>query len=312
MPWKDRYTISDEQSLTDDQVVWADGKACCVTIVVDLSPLCGPAGLSKVSLCTPEAHYNRNGGLSALRALFKRTGLRATFAVPAVLAGVMSDTLRALQDEGHEIAAHGYLREDVSLLDASEEARRLVLTTRELEHATGKRPSGWFSLPRQGDKFAGGAISNHTAGLLLDAGYDYLGNSLADDIPHYWVSDFATARCILALPYYYHFDDQFFLMFPAKGTGLEHPDVLSRNWQAELAAQYKRGRQFSMVLHPHAIAWPNRMLVLEQFIDVLQGYPRLWNPTSAECAAYWSGRYPASQFLRLEPSIWQDYPGSLS
>src|ERR1700729_15877 len=91
MPWKDRYTISDEQSLTDDQVVWADGKACCVTIMVDLSPLCGPAALSKASLCTPEAHYSRNGGLSALRALLKRTGLRATFAVPAGLAGGMSD-----------------------------------------------------------------------------------------------------------------------------------------------------------------------------------------------------------------------------
>jgi hypothetical protein len=29
-PAQDRYVISDEQSLTDDQVVWADGKACCL------------------------------------------------------------------------------------------------------------------------------------------------------------------------------------------------------------------------------------------------------------------------------------------
>jgi hypothetical protein len=174
------------------------------------------------------------------------------------------------------------------------------------------RASGWFSLPRQTDKYAGGAMSPHTAGLLLDSGYTYFGNSLADDIPHYWVTDFATKRSILALPYYYHFDDQFFLMFPAKGTGLEHPDVLLSNWEAELAAQYRRGRQFTMVLHPYAIAWPSRLLILKQFLASLRGYPRMWNPTSAECASYWMERFPASQTLHLEASIWQDHEGSLS
>ncbi len=312
MPWKDRYTISDEQSMPDDQVAWPNAYVCCATIVVDLSPLCGPEGLTEASLCTPDAHFGLHGGLSALRALLKRTGMRATFAVPAVLVNIMLDTLRALQEEGHEIAAHGYLREDVRLLDVKEEARRLERTIRILQDALGQRPFGWFSLARQEDKFAGGAMTVHTARLLSDAGYSYLGNSLADDIPHYWVTDFATSRCILALPYYYHFDDQFFLLFPAKGTGLENPDMLLRNWLAELAAQYKRGRQFTMVLHPHAIGWPNRLLILEQFIEVLKGYPRLWNPTSAECAAYWTDRYPASKTLRLEPSIWQDHAGSLS
>jgi len=53
--------------------------------------------------------------------------------------------------------------------------------------------------------------------LLIEAGYTYTGNGLADDIPHYWVADFANRRAILTLPYYYHFDDQFFLMFPQEG-----------------------------------------------------------------------------------------------
>ena len=49
----------------------------------------------------------------------------------------------------------------------------------------------------------------------------YMGNGLADDIPHYWVTDFAARRAILAMPYYYHYDDTWFLLFPRKGTGLE-------------------------------------------------------------------------------------------
>lgn len=59
--------------------------------------------------------------------------------------------------------------------------------------------------------------------FLLDHGYAYMGNSLADDVPHYWVKNFEERRAILTMPHYYHFDDQFFLMFPQKGTGLENP-----------------------------------------------------------------------------------------
>ena len=176
----------------------------------------------------------------------------------------------------------------------------------------GERPDGWFSLPRQGDPFAGGTISLHTVDLLIEAGYTYLGNGLADDVPHYWVTDFAARRNLLTLPYYYHYDDQFFLMFPAKGTGLEHADSLARNWRAEFAAQYKRGRNFHMTLHPYAIGWAHRAHLLAEFLAYVHGFPGVWHATGTECARYWAGTYPAETHLRLEPSVWRDYPGSLS
>ena len=38
MPWKERYTISDERTLPDSEVRWPDRKRCCFRIVVDLAP----------------------------------------------------------------------------------------------------------------------------------------------------------------------------------------------------------------------------------------------------------------------------------
>lgn len=312
MPWKDRYTISDERTLADSEVRWPDRKRCCFRVVVDLSPACGPEGIKGHDLATPEAFYGMNGGLSALMAVLRNHRLTVTFALPAVVAEIHADTIRALAEEGHEIAAHGFKHEDVSLLAREEEQARLRRTTEILARIAGRRPDGWFSLPRPGDKFAGGAVSAHTIDLLIEEGYAYFGNGLADDLPHWWVSDFASRRAILTLPYYYHFDDQFFLLFPRKGTGLENPAVLFRNWKAELDAQYKRGRQFAMVLHPHAIAWPNRLHMLEQFLDHARGLPELWTATSAACARHWTTSFPAATHLKLEPSIWHDYPGSLS
>jgi len=312
MPWKDRYTISDERTVLDSDVRWPGGKRCCVRVVVDLSPACGPDGLKPQDLATPDAYFGMHGGLEARLGVLKQHRLKATFAVPAAIAEIHAGTIARLAGDGHEIAAHGFKHEDVSLLTRHEERTRLERTTEILAKVAGRRPSGWFSLPRPSDKFAGGAVSVHTVDLLIENGYDYFGNGLADDLPHYWVSDFASRRALLTLPYYYHFDDQFFLLFPRKGTGLENPGALLRNWKAELDAQYKRGRQFAMVLHPHAIGWPNRLLILEQLLDHARDLPELWHATSAECARHWAAAFPAATYLRLEPSIWRDHPGSLS
>lgn len=310
MPWKEGYTISDEIGVRDDEVRWPVGKRCCVAITVDLSVASTGAGITAQDLASPRAQFGAGDGLDHVRKALGRFGLRATFAVPAVMAKSDPDLIRSLRTDGHEIAAHGVKHEDAAGLDRADEAARIALATTILTDITGVRPRGWFSLPRQGDPFAGGTISPNTMDLLLDAGYDWFGNGLADDIPHWWVTDFASRRAILTLPYYYHYDDQFFLLFPSKGTGLEHADSLFRNWRAEFDAQYRRGRHFHMTLHPFAVGFAHRIRLLEDFFRHMSGHHGLWNATGSEVADHWRGNQPDG--ARLEPSIWRDYPGSLS
>ncbi len=312
MPWKQGYAISDEKSLPVADLRWPDGNRCCVSITVDLSLARGPEGIRAKDLTTPEAYFAANSGLDHILAVLRRHGLKATFAVPAVIAEIYPARIGTLSDAGHEVAAGGFRHEDVSGLSRDDEQARIDATTEILAKLMGRRPAGWFSLPRPEDRFAGGTISTNTMDLLIDAGYSWFGNGLADDIPHYWVTDFATKRAILALPYYYAFDDQFFLMFPAKGTGLENADSLSRNWRAEFDAQYRRGRHFSMVLHPRGSGWANRLERLDRFLEHIGGFPGIWNPTGSECARHWEAAYPKAAHLKLEPSVWADYPGSLS
>src|SRR5271165_3325672 len=98
MPWKERYTISDEKSLADDEIRWPQGARCCVGITVDLSLAVGPEGIRAADLTTPEAEFGANQGLSALLAVLQRYDLKATFAVPAVIANIYADRIRALID----------------------------------------------------------------------------------------------------------------------------------------------------------------------------------------------------------------------
>ena len=193
---------------------------CCVRVAVDLSVACGPGGHHGRAISPRPRRYSaRSRGSLRCCEVLAGTRIRATFAVPAVIARYPSATcVRSLAAEGHEIAAHGFRHEDVSGLDARRGAARASRARpRSWPRSRARKPAGWFSLPRQGDHFAGGAISPNTIDLLLEAGYVYFGNGLADDVPHYWVSDFASRRAMLTLPYYYHFDDQFFLHVPAQG-----------------------------------------------------------------------------------------------
>lgn len=312
MPWKDDYTVSDEKTLFDDELHWPGGKRICMTIMLDLSLASGPQGLTPADLRHSPATFGMNEGLAQVRAILKRFDLKATVTVPAAMARIMPDAILALRDDGHEIAAQGLKHEDVSTLSRDEEASRLALTTEILEGLTGQRPEGWFSLPRPNDPFAVGTVSPNTHDLLIEAGYRYMGNGLSDDIPHYWVTDFEAKRALLTLPYFYHFDDQFFLMFPKKGTGLEHADTLFANWNAEFDAQYRRGRYFNMTLHPYAVGWCNRLKLLEDFLARISERPGVWNATAGAVARHWHDRHPPETALKLEPSIWKDYPGSLS
>ena len=312
MPWKERYTISDEVSLGDDALHWPDGRRMAVYISVALSVASGREGLTASDLASSAGRFGLGEGLDLLQATLARHRLRATFAVPAAIAMMMPERVRAIAQAGHEIAALGLRHEDTSGMTRAEETERIALATDMLARVVGQPPRGWYALSRQTDRYAGGATSPSTIDLLRDAGYRWFGNSMADDIPHYWVTDFKSRRALLALPYYYHLDDQYFSLFPVAGTGLENSDMLVRNWQGEFDAQYRRGRCFSMVLHPQHSGWCNRLELLDRFLAHMTSRPDIWVATGSEIAAHWEASFPAETHLRLEPEIWQDHEGSLS
>ncbi|MCI5038132.1 MAG: polysaccharide deacetylase family protein [Donghicola eburneus] len=312
MPWKDFYTTSDEIGMRDDAVSWPSGQHMALGLTVNLNPAGAGKGITAKDLAYPTWHYGLNEGLDRFLDLFKDLKIKATFAAPAVIVESYRDIIDRILDDGHEIAAQGLYGEDPSLLAAGQEAEHMDRATAILTNAIGAAPKGWFALSRPDDRAATGCATDDTIGLLRARGYSYFGNGLADDAPYYWVSDVGKAEALLALPYYYHFDDTFFLMFPREGTGLERPQALLNNWRAEFRAQYRRGRYFNMCVSPARSGWGHRF---ENFATVLRdamAHPGVWAATGSEIADHWHKAHPAEQTLKLAPSIWQDYEDSLS
>lgn len=312
MPWKDHYTTSDEIGIRDADIQWPNGVQMPLGVTVNLNPAATAKGITAKDLAYPTWHFALNEGLDQFLTLFADLGIRATFATPALVADAYPDVMDRVLGAGHEIAAQGLIGEDPAIHTDGGEGAAIELATEILSAATGARPKGWYALSHPDDRAATGCATDATIGLLRDQGYAYFGNGLAEDAPYYWVSDAGRSEGLLTLPYYYHFDDTFFLMFPREGTGLERPAALLRSWRAEVAAQYRRGRYMNLCVSPARSGWGHRFENLATMLRDTMALPGVWAATGAEIADHWAKAHPIEQTLRLTPSIWQDYPDSLS
>ena len=291
MPWKSGYTLSDETSPA--AVVWPEGRAA-FTLIVDCGVPAGEEGIRPEDIAACQALWADPMNTDWLLENLAHRHIKATFAVPAVIAEAFPQLAERIRKAGHEVAAGSLAKENVALLSEEEEGRRIQYTLDLLESQCGVRPSGWFSLPVSGVNAPGGCISPRTFDLLHAQGISYFGNVMADDIPHYCLTR-ANGSPMLCLPYYYGQDAQFFLFFPGvgKGSGIIRGQELSDSWQAELHGCIRYGRYASPVVQPYLLTSNILRKVLADMLDLVQELP-FWKTDCASCAAYGLDRYPAA------------------
>jgi hypothetical protein len=276
-------------------VEWPEGKRCCSTVVVDYSVPCTNNGITEEAISAAEALYGDSVGGEWLLDTLAAYGIKATFAVTPGMARRFPDIVRRADLAGHEIAVGGMDKKDISTVPREKERQFIAEATQVVVSLSKAKPSGWFSLPRTTDDYPGGFISPNSMSLLKEAGYRYFGNGMADDIPYYMTLNADSGVNILTMPYYYHFDSQFFIYFPGigRGSGLVNIEKLEQNWQMELDGALHFGRQLAMVVQPCLMYWGSAYDVLENMFKRLRDDERVWQVTSRQCAEWWLRRYPA-------------------
>src|SRR5699024_4646625 len=160
-PWK--HGVQAAAALTFD----VDGESC--VLVQD------PQSVERMSLMGHQSYGPRVGVPRLLRVL-RRQDVRATFFVPGYTAECYPGTVRAIIDDGHEVAHHGYVHEAMRGLDEKAEAEYLDRGLEALERVAGVRPIGyrapWWEM------------NWHTPRLLAERGFTYDSSLLDDDVPY--------------------------------------------------------------------------------------------------------------------------------
>jgi peptidoglycan/xylan/chitin deacetylase (PgdA/CDA1 family) len=227
--------------------------------------------------------------------MLRRHELAATFFVPGHTALAFPDLVREIAAEGHEIGHHGFVHERTTELSPERERDVLDRGLEILTSLLGDRPIGYRSPSWE--------FTEHTPDLLLQRAFLYDTSLMASDFEPYWVRsgdrftadgpyEFGHEVPIVEMPVSWVLDDfPYFEFVRGVNQGLRPASDVLEIWGAEFGYFCDRldGGCFTLTMHPQIIGRGHRMLMLEQFVEIVidRGVPFV---TLGTAAAAWKAR----------------------
>jgi len=143
------------------------------------------------------ANYGGNVGIWRIMEICERNGVQATIDVKGLACERWPEAVKALHDQGHEIAGHGTTNDiKITELSPDEQREEVRACRRIIEEVTGAAPTGWVG--------PGGGHTKETVGILADEGYRWCGDQCDDDLP-YVVQ--ANGKPITIIPKHWYYND---------------------------------------------------------------------------------------------------------
>ncbi|MDP9028124.1 MAG: polysaccharide deacetylase [Actinomycetota bacterium] len=265
-----------------DSVLWPGGARAAAAFTFDVDAesavLWGSPGTAdRMSVISHQA-YGPLVGVPRLLDLLERHGIRSTFFVPGYTAHRYPDMVRRLVDAGHEIAHHGYLHEQPTLLTEGEETDALDRGLDALQEVAGVRPTG-YRAPMWD-------ISWRTPALLAERGFLYDSSLMDADTPY----ELAAGRTSLVeIPIQWALDDweQYCFLPGITGSGLiETPAKAVELWRAEFRALREAGGCWVLTNHPFLSGRPSRAAALSDLMAEVVACRDVWIAPLGEIAAH--------------------------
>lgn len=259
---------------------WPDGKRCAVALSFDSDHETnelrdGGQSIGRLSW----GQYGNRRGIPRIRKVLDRFGVKASFFVPGVAASLYPDEQRALAEDGHEIALHGWIHEVNNRVPPEAERELMLRAADTLESITGTRPVGM--------RTPSWDYSPTTLAIAQELGLIYDSSLFADDDP-YEIVHKGQPTGIVELPVEWIRDDApYFSMnrFGAQRPYTPPTDVLDI-FRREFDGAHAEGGLFLLTMHPHVTGYRSRIFILEELLSHITAKGDCWIATHAEIARY--------------------------
>ncbi|MDZ5649466.1 polysaccharide deacetylase family protein [Nitrospirillum sp. BR 11828] len=198
--------------------------------------------------------YGNRVGAYRLLTVFRKLGLRATFAIQGAVAERYPALVRDVAADGHAICAHGWDTDSLhhSALPADLEQSYIGRTLDALSAVTGRRPDGWIS-PARAEGF-------HTPARLAAAGIRWFADWAHDDLPTAFHTE---AGDLTALPLSNELDDWQILIAHARPEQEWVTQVSdAADWLLAEAAAQSSPRLLTLTIRPYVSGLPYRVKAL--------------------------------------------------
>jgi len=217
------------------------------------------------------------GRFTAKRGLYKvlktlrKYSVKVTFFVPGWVAVNYPHLIKLIVDEGHEVAAHGYIHERLDeFKDRFYEEQLFNRMINSIAVFTGYKPLG-FRAPYW-------RFSNNTLSILMKKGFLYDSSLMDDEYPYVITMN---EYSIVELPVDWRLDDWPYLEYYRTLT----PRELLEMWLEEIKYAEKNRGYVSLTMHPQCIGRGARIRVLEEILSYAVK-TNAWIPTGKELAEY--------------------------
>ena len=262
---------------------WPGGARCAVALSFDSDHETnelrdGGKSIGRMSW----GQYGSRVGVPRILELLKKTGVPATFFVPAVAAMLYPDEQRRVVAEGHEIGLHGWIHELNSILPETDERELHLRASDTLTQITGIRPVGM--------RTPSWDFSPATLTIQREMGLLYDSSLMADDDP-YELEQHGEPTGIVELPVEWIRDDAVYFnmnRFQALRPYTAPTTVLDI-FRREFDGARDEGGLFLLTMHPHVIGYRSRLFILEELIRHMQGSGDVWFATHRDVAAHVKG-----------------------
>ena len=245
--------------------------------IVGAAPLMGLRNINMESIY----EYGSRAGVWRILRLLRRKQVPMTCYAVAAAARRHPEVIRAMVDDGHEIASHGLRWIDYQYMGEETERRHIAEAVEILSEVAGSRPLGWYT----------GRVSPNTRRLVAEyGGFLYDADSYADDLP-YWEK--VGSEAVLIVPYTLDANDMRF----ATAQGFNSGDQFFAYLRDAFDVLYEEGatspKMMSIGLHCRLVGRPGRLKALERFIDHAQAHEDVWFARRIDIAKHWRKRHPA-------------------
>ena len=259
---------------------WPDGKACGVTIAWHIDGEAGPIGwdlrAARHVAAVSEAAYGVTTALPRILDLHRELSIPGTFFVPAHVAELHPAAIEAILADGHEIAHHGYMHENVFPMNNAQQREIFEHANSILEAATGHSPRGW-SAP-------GWGVNADTLEVILDLGMLYDASLMERDRPY--VLELPEGQ-LVELPISMILDDWALFgasLYPAGSASTATAEEARCIWQEEFDGMRHFGSYFNTTFHPNLLGRPGRMLMLKRLLAYMRSFDDVWWGTCEQLA----------------------------
>ena len=247
-----------------------------------LSEIIGAEAYSGVRHKSMESlyEYGSRAGLWRLLRIFRERDIRVTVFGVAMALQRNPEAVRAMLEDGHEIASHGWRWINYQFVDEEIERSHIKLAVDAITELTGSPPLGWYT----------GRDSPNTRRLVVEhGGFLYDADSYADDLP-YWEE--VDGKPHLVVPYTLDANDMRFATSQGFNTGEQFFTYLRDTFDLLYREGETAPKMMSVGLHYRLIGRPGRAGALERFLDYVRQHDGVWICRRVEIARHWYDTHP--------------------